>query len=81
MEAASGPEAEKLLELFERALLKRPHLLIEIGYTRPTGWMVHIWDATGCGIKLAKKLICTQHDELAEACRQARARLQEIVGT
>ncbi len=39
-----GPDSTDLLNIFDEALNVRPHLSIEIGYTRVTDWMVHIWD-------------------------------------
>lgn len=69
-----------LLDAFDKAMDMRPHLLIEIGYSRPTDWMVHIWDATGVGIKEAPKIICTQDTSREEACRMAAEQLREKFG-
>lgn len=74
---------EALLDAFDDALNVRPHLLIEIGYTRPTDWMVHIWDATGVGIAAAPKIIISAQDvSRAGVCREAaeqlRAKIAEL---
>lgn len=45
-----------LREKFEDVLNSVPHLVFEIGYTRPTGWMVHLWNSSGVGIGDAKKI-------------------------
>lgn len=70
----------ELLDTFEQALDVRPHLAFEIGYTRPTDWMVHIWDSTGVGIGNAQKIICTQDTDKDKACADAVAQLKERFG-
>lgn len=79
--AAEGrSDSEALLDAFDDALNVRPHLLIEIGYTRPTDWMVHIWDATGVGIADAPKIISTQDTIRDGACREAAEQLRARFG-
>lgn len=80
-ETAEGRSGSRdLLDAFDEALNVRPHLLFEIGYTRPTDWMVHIWDATDTGIKYAQKIISTQNVSRDEACREAAALLRAEFG-
>ena len=37
-----------------------PFLLIEIGYNRVTGWMVHLWDSSGGSMKNALEIFSVQ---------------------
>jgi hypothetical protein len=78
--AEGRSDSEALLDAFDNALNMRPHLLLEIGYTRPTDWMVHIWDATGVGISEAPKIITTQDTSRAGACRDAAEQLRARFG-
>lgn len=72
---APKPVVRDLFEEFERALLVRPHLLLEIGFNRVTDWMVHIYDATGVGIKAAVMIIETHHCDREDAMRLAAKQL------
>ena len=62
---------DDLAEAFEDALNVRPHLALEIGYTRITDWCVHVWDATNTGLAHAKPLIVTQSPLREEAVAEA----------
>ena len=59
--------ADILVNEFEKALDRIPHLIFEIGYTRPTGWVVHLWNSSNVGIKNAVKIFSCQ-DESREDC-------------
>lgn len=77
---ASGAQVPciSLLAAFDDALNVRPHLVFEIGYTRVTDWMVHVWDSTGVGIWAAPKIIYTQSPDRDEALSLAAAKLREL---
>lgn len=85
-EPEAAPTAElkpvlfsELLAAFDDALNQNPFLWIEIGYTRPTDWMVHVWDRTR---KTAgdSTIITTQSDNrnlaFYEATQKLRAYLE-----
>ncbi len=59
---------KKLFELFNELLNEKPFLQLEIGYTRTTDWMVHIWDNAG-GKKT--KIITTQGVSVEVVCFDA----------
>ena len=61
-----------LLYTFDQALNSTPHLWFELGYTRPTDWMIHIWDKTG---DTERKIITTQDTDRGSACQQATKQL------
>jgi hypothetical protein len=66
------------LAAFDDALNVRPHLVIEIGYTRVTDWMVHVWDSTGVGIGAAPKIVTTQAHDRDEAMTRAALALRDL---
>lgn len=67
-----------LMAAFDAAKDAHPHLLIEIGYTRITDWMVHVWDAHGTSIANAPKIISAQSPDRGEACREATEKLRAL---
>ena len=69
----------QLLETVEEALEVHPHLAMELGYTRPTDWMVHVWDSRGVGLQDAPKVVTT-HGSLEHACLAATNELRRYVG-
>ncbi len=66
-------------KIWDEALNQRPHILLEIGFTRPTGWMIHVWDAEFVGIKAAKKIITVQSEKRVDAMKQAKKLLEELI--
>lgn len=86
METENNDGAEKrggscgcsaLLAAFDDALNENPFLWFEIGYTRPTDWMVHIWDKRG---GTEKKIVCTQDTDRDAACELAAEKLKRHMG-
>lgn len=77
---ASGAQVPciSLLAAFDDALNVRPHLVFEVGYTRVTDWMVHVWDSTGVGIGAAPKIVTAQAPDRDEAMTIAAAKLREL---
>lgn len=71
--------ANKLIDQFHDALDLIPHLVFEIGYTRVTGWMVHVWDSTGTGIKDAKKVFTCQNDDVNICIGESIIRLKGYI--
>lgn len=67
----------RLIAAFESALMIKPHLWFEIGYTSPTDWMVHIWDKSRSQSE-GKKIIETQ-GPIEAACNHARAKLEDYI--
>ncbi len=63
---------------WEDAISRHPFLLVEIGYTRATDWMVHIWNSEGTGIKNAPKIITTQRTSRADAMTEAANQLRDL---
>lgn len=67
-----------LFSVFEECLNCRPHLVLEIGYNRVADWCVHIYDATGVGIKNSELIISIsglgRNKAMAEAVEQLRGR-------
>lgn len=72
-------EVEKLLQIFEKLLNEQPYLAFEIGYTRTTDWMVHVWDYKGRSISESEKIIETQSYDREEACKLAREQLERYL--
>lgn len=68
---------KELLELFDDAINKYPFLLFELGYTRVTDWMVHIWNKAG-GVEV--KILTTQAIEREDACEEAIIELKKFLG-
>ena len=68
----------EFFQIVDEALNRRPHLLFEIGYNRITDWMVHVYDATGVGIKAAPLVITIQCREWTEAMTEAVAKINEL---
>lgn len=58
-------------ELWDRALNVRPHLRLEVGYTRITDYCVIIHDNTGRPIGDAKHLFTTQNSDYKVAMAEA----------
>lgn len=67
-------EEQKLLSLPDECHDYNSFLWFELGYTRPTGWMVHITDKQGGG---ENKIVCTQSEDREEACEEAALILKE----
>lgn len=67
----------RLIAAFESALMIKPHLWFEIGYTSPTDWMVHIWDKSRSQSE-GQKIIETQ-GPIEAACNHARAKLEDYI--
>lgn len=65
-------------QTWESAIDLKPYLSIEIGYTRPTDWMVHIWNSEGVGLAKAPKIIMTQNTSRAEAMMEAAKQLRAL---
>jgi hypothetical protein len=74
---AGAMDVASLILAFSEKLEENPYLSFELGYTRATDWMVHIRDNRGMR---NKKIVCTQHPDMAEACRDAVAELAALVG-
>lgn len=70
---------QKLFHEFEAALEERPYLLIEVGYNRVVDWMVTIWDASGCSIKDAPKVVSIQEGDRELACGMAYVALKDYM--
>ena len=68
-----------LIEIFEYAKDQIPHLVLEIGYTRPTGYMIHMWDSTGTGIKSAKKIFTCQDEDFETVANEAIEKIKEYI--
>ena len=67
----------RLIAAFESALMIKPHLWFEIGYTSPTDWMVHILDKSRSQSE-GQKIIETQ-GPIEAACNHARAKLEDYI--
>ena len=67
----------KLIAAFESALMIKPHLWFEVGYTRPTDWMVHIWDKSRPTSE-GQKIIETQ-GSIEAACNHAKVKLEDYI--
>jgi hypothetical protein len=81
-EPEAAPTAElkpvrfsELLAAFDDALNQNPFLWIEIGYTRPTDWMVHVWDRTR-KTDDDSTIITTQSTDREAACQEATQKLR-----
>jgi hypothetical protein len=71
---ASG--VERFMEAFDEALNENPFLWFELGYTRPTDWMVHVWDRSG---GQEEKVLTTQAHNRDEACLMAIGELRRYL--
>ena len=67
---------KELLELFDRLEELKPHAWLELAYTRPTDWMVHIWDKTG---GVGEKLVEVQETTRKSACKKACKKLNKLL--
>lgn len=67
----------KLLTVFDEALNQNPFLWFELGYTRPTDWMVHVWDRRG---GKNEKIITEQNPDRNMACHLAARKLRALYG-
>ena len=56
--------AKKFFRQWGDSLSKHPFLILEIGYTRPTDYVLHVWNSEGVGIKDAPKVIMIQETNL-----------------
>jgi hypothetical protein len=65
-----------LLAAFDDALNENPFLWFELGYTRPTDWMVHVWDRRG---GKNEKIICEQDPDRDTACLAAAGKLRALI--
>lgn len=74
------PSESVLIKVFKAALDVRPFLLFEIGYTRPTDWMVHVWDSANVGIARAECLFTVQSHDRDTAFFEA-AQLLRVITT
>lgn len=68
----------KFMDAFDDALNWNPFLWLEIGYTRPTDWMVHVWDKSGGG---ELKVLEVQELSMEKACKKARKILTRYVNS
>ena len=66
-------------DLFEKALNVRPHLLLEIGYTRVTDYCVIIHDSTGVGISNAKRILHFQGPDRRVVLAKAYVALNDFL--
>lgn len=71
----TAQEAVDLYAVFDEALNRQPFLVLEIGYTRITDWMVTVWNAQGVSLEYAPKVVQVQCYDRAEALAQAAADL------
>lgn len=72
------PAEDDFWQTWASAIDLKPYLSIEIGYTRPTDWMVHIWNSEGVGLAKAPKIIMTQNTSRAEAMMEAAKQLRAL---
>jgi len=72
-----GSSSATLLAAFDDALYQCPSLWMEIGYTRPTDWMVHVWDRTRKTD--GGRIFTTQSTSRGEACAEATQKLREYL--
>lgn len=56
---------------YETVLNRHPHVLIEIGHNRIADWGVHVYDASGVGIRAAPLVISVQHHNRDSALLEA----------
>lgn len=70
---------QPLIEAFENAKDKIPHLVFEIGYTRTTGYMIHMWDSSGVGIKKAPKIFTCQDEDFEAIAIEAIEKIHKYV--
>jgi hypothetical protein len=70
---------EELIKTFEDAKDRIPHLVFEIGYTRITGYMIHMWDSTGTGIKAAPKIFTCQDEDFEIVAKEAINSIREYI--
>lgn len=63
---------------FDDARNIKPHLVCEVGYSRVTDWMVTVWDASGCSIENARKLLSRQSTKLHVALNAATEALLDL---
>ncbi len=71
--------ANELINKFYDTLDLIPHLVFEVGYTRPTGWMVHVWDSTGVSISEATKILTCQDEDCSVCFNDATEKLNDII--
>lgn len=73
LSGAESASFNDLLYVFDEALEYMPYLQFEIGYTRTTDWMVHIYNtAGGNSVKVLEAQEVTRED----ACRHAAVLLR-----
>lgn len=73
LSSAESASCNDLLYVFDEALEYMPYLQFEIGYTRTTDWMVHIYNkAGGNSVKVVEAQEVTRED----ACRHAAVLLR-----
>lgn len=69
----------EFFELWDQALNVRPHMVLEVGYTRVTDYCVIIHDSTGVGIREAKKIISEQGCDRDLTIAKAYIKLSEYL--
>lgn len=70
-----------LLCVFDEALEYMPYLQFELGYTRTTDWMVHIYNsAGGNSVKVLTEQECTREDVCRHAAISLRRYFAEKTG-
>lgn len=74
LSSAEGASLSDLLYVFDEALEYMPYLQFEIGYTRATDWMVHIYNTAGGN---SVKVLTAQEVTREDACQHAAIALRK----
>jgi len=75
-EKENSKSADQLIAAFDNLLNVKPHLIFEIGYTRVTDWMVHLYDKSG-GVE--NKLFVMQSTDHGVAFHNAAVEIEKIM--
>lgn len=74
LSSAESASCNDLLYVFDEALEYMPYLQLEIGYTRTTDWMVHVYNTAGGN---SVKVLTEQEVTREDACRFAAIALRK----
>ncbi len=66
----------EFFRLYDEALSINPYLYIEIAYTRPTDWMIHVWRKNG---GYEKSIFSVQELTRKKACKKAAKKLMKYI--
>lgn len=75
-EKENSKSADQLIAALDNLLGVKPHLIFEIGYTRVTDWMVHLYDKSG-GVE--NKLFVMQSADRGVAFNDAVVEIEKIM--